>query len=201
VIRVPAAAALVAACAADPAPGGDSAGPPLDTGPFPTGCYDVPIELVGGFVHYGDPFVAAPASGGTVPIVHGVQGSFWHIDTGLSVGSVHGSVRARPVVTLLRTGRIISGDPASTTDNTAHLVLEPTGECSGTTSALRAWLDDVDEDPSVREGLITHICPLAGEEVEVRWEVTDLEDQRTATTSVTATLVLDPVDVEACAGA
>jgi len=178
----------------------DSAAPvDTDTGPPPTGCYDVPVGLSGGFAHYGEVFVPADPEGSVAPIIHGVQGPFWHIDTAIRVTSVHTSVSARPWVTLVSTGQIVSGMLGGTTTNEANLQLALEGECSGSAVALRAFLDDIDPDPNVSENLETHICPLAGEEVEVSWEVRDLVDGRIATAHVRATLALDPADESACA--
>ncbi|MBA2320870.1 MAG: hypothetical protein H0V89_06930 [Deltaproteobacteria bacterium] len=195
---------LLCACGGPPKgspDGGDAfdSGAPPDTGPEPTGCYDVPIELTGGFGHYGEPFEPAPPVGAVATMVHGIQGPFWHIDTGIRLTSVHTSVSARPTVTLVSSGALISGRLGGTTTNESFLQLAPEGECAGSSVALRAFLDDVDPDEAVVEELVPHICPLDGEEVDITWEVRDLVDQRTATATVRATLALDPVDVPTCA--
>jgi hypothetical protein len=208
--------ALLALCAcAAPHPGGGSpvdSAPPApgdtsdtllveDTAPPPTGCYDVPVQVTGGFAHYNDPFVASPPTGGEVAMVHGVQGAFWHLDTAIRVEAIHSTVAARPTVLQLSTGQLISGVLGGTTTNLVNLALTMEGECVGTTAALRAYLDDVDPDPGVQETLAEHICALEGEEVEVAWEVADLVDGRIGTASVQVTLALDPADVPLCAEA
>jgi hypothetical protein len=203
-------ALLAAACGRPPttgddAPGADATG---DTGPTTTvtGCFDVDPVATGGFAAAGEPFSAAPPTGGIVQIIRGEQDpNVWHVDTALHVASIHPSIEWAARITRLDDGAVLSGAQGMS-DDTSHgfVQLQMDGTCSGSLTALRTILDDV--DPGSEE-LERDICPLAGREVEVWWDVVDLTDARTASTSVRGFLALDPAtnpnrpvsDVDLCA--
>jgi hypothetical protein len=166
-----------------------------DTEPPVTGCYDVPMVVTGGFGEAGDPFVAAPAAGSIAQMVHGPQGG-WHVDTAIRVESTHEIVAATPTITLVATGETISGLQGDLDFNHTTVFLVLDGECSGTLTGLRAFIDDV--DPYSDEDLAEHICDLQGAEVDVGWDITDVTDGREGTATVRATLALDPMDVAPC---
>jgi len=160
----------------------------------PTGCYDVPLVVSGGYAPPNTPF-AALADGDPIPMTHGPQGG-WHIETAVSVDATHDTVKVLPTITVVATGQVISGAGGESDANRALVVLtmDPSGDCSGEAVGLRAYLDDVIPETESE----VDICPLSGAEVTVSWEVTDLSDLRVGQTSVTGFLQLDPMDIAPC---
>jgi hypothetical protein len=191
-------ALVLAGCA--PAPGADppATEPPEthDTGPAPDLCAEAQPEVTGGFGSLGDPFVAAQA--GTAVVMIHPPDAYHHLDTAVRVVGIHPLLAITPSVAVVADGRIISGLTYPDDDwnqNTVYTQLLEDGPCSGTSTGVRAFLHPVPGEWTWLE----NICPLAGTEVEVRWDVEDLLDGRTSFSSVRAILALDPVDIAPCA--
>jgi hypothetical protein len=171
-----------------------------DTGSAPDPCADGQIEVTGGFARFGEPFIAASATGNAIVMTYAPEVG-WLLETAIRVTHVHAAVGILPIVQVVADGRIISGAPDTDTYgntwnvNQQNLALLEDGACSGYTTGIDAYLIPEPGSPTTPE----MICPLAGSEVEVRWEVEDLLDGRTGSTSVRGILELDPYDVPRCA--
>ncbi len=168
----------------------------VDTVPEATGCYDVPMAVLPGV---GDLAWAPVADGDVVAITRGEQGGLgWHLSTAIRVEHTHPEVIVMPTLTVVATGEMISGLQGTYDANIVYTALVPTGECAGDRWEARALIDDV--VPAEGGGIgFEEICALEGKEVRVDWTVTDLQDGRTGTASVTVVLTMDPRDVETCA--
>lgn len=164
-----------------------------ETTPVATGCYDVPLEVTGGF---GADAFTPLADGDTVTMTHGVQstGAF-HLETPALIASTHETVSVLTTVTLTATGQVISGLQGAQDNNTVYLALVLSGECAGTAVGVRSFLNDVvpvEPDAGVLDS--AQSCALDGQEATITWSVTDLTDGRTGEDSVTVVLARDPFD-------
>jgi hypothetical protein len=165
-----------------------------DTEPAVTGCFDVPISVVGGYGASGATFRALH-DGDAVQFTHGPQGG-WHIEGAVQVDHTDQAMALFSSITVVSTGVQISGVQGVDDANSANVLLSMSGECAGSFLGLRAYLDDVDPDPDALETL-DQICALDGQELDITWTATDLVDQRSGTASVRVIAQMDPTDLSA----
>lgn len=178
-----------------------------DVPPDATGCYDVPLVLTPGFGVAGGPFTPAPTSGGVIQVIRGEQGiPSWHVETAIRVASVHPIIEHTITIVNVATGEVISGLTGAADLNHGFVTLVSEGTCEGSITGLRGFLDDIVEG---NEDFERDICSLDGQELEIRWDITDIEDGRTASVSLTGIATMDPTvlpesrpvsDVELCDG-
>jgi hypothetical protein len=173
---------------------------PVDSDTTVDGCLADPMVVTPGT---GDLAYIPLSDGDPVTIWHGPQGG-WHIETAGYVQHAVQSLSLHPKVTAVGLGLGLAGtEPASTEDpgdvpEFKALAFYSDSTCDGEFWGVRAFVDDVITPPN---GMTYQefICSLEGQELTLEIDVADLENGRSATTTVSVIAELDPiVDAPVC---
>lgn len=157
-----------------------------DEGSPPDPCASEDMTLA---VGWGKDVYAPLADGDVVQMVHGPQGG-WHVE---SAGEVRWSMREigiLPSLVDLETSRVLTTNALASFE---AMGVYDEASCGGTFTNVEAFLSaDGPGEP------IQNICALAGREVELSIEITELLTGRTARDSAVVVLALDPIDEPVC---
>ncbi|HHO52937.1 MAG TPA: hypothetical protein ENK18_19190 [Deltaproteobacteria bacterium] len=125
------------------------------------------------------------SEGQPLEVTFGPQGG-WHLTTAVRLSAISSIARLHPSATVIATGEEIAGLQLPENRELSHH--DPV-RCTAEALDLRAFLSS--RDPQ-------EICPLQGEPLTIRVEVTDLTTQLTAVGERTVIAALDPVTAEGC---